>query len=451
MRMGNSSKDDLSVEASMSSANNGGSPSSGDHQQGYQRPMGPNRVPPDQVKGEMPPMKRRVKLRLRTTIVVGIIIILLVKSWGEKLSSVPKTETPVATKAKTPRAPIEKHTAIILRTMMPIKLPVLSHILQLSRAMATSPKFQHYDFFLMVDETKQNGTADFVQRYFDKMANTDNTNGYAIPIMPHIFNLTEQMIRQTFAPGLEKYIQGPLVNNETGQCCNRPILWQLSVPPIVAFAMSHNYSQSWVFEDDAWALGKGPAPILDLLYAWDQKLNALGCRADLAAIQLRSGSCPFTAWARGRHTQEFETIVRAMHHNNRTYNNNTHFLDHFKAMKQKTSLVPWTFWNETMTPRWACVSDMIYRHSREFSLSLYKRIKHDGVFRFGEGFLQPMAWSGNYTMVDLETLLSEEERPLGFDAVGFKVTDEQALDIYLSPKNNQTSKIYHAELTVQTK
>jgi hypothetical protein len=78
-------------------------------------------------------------------------------------------------------------------------------------------------------------------------------------------------------------------------------------------------------------------------------------------------------------------------------------------------------------------------------------ISEKGAFRFAEDFHQPIAWSRNFTIVDLETPLQPEKYgPSGFKGItpvsaNGKVSDSEALDVYLTDKNEQRSHIYHPQ------
>uniref|UniRef100_A0A7S3DVM2 Uncharacterized protein n=1 Tax=Entomoneis paludosa TaxID=265537 RepID=A0A7S3DVM2_9STRA len=109
----------------------------------------------------------------------------------------------------------------------------------------------------------------------------------------------------------------------------------------------------------------------------------------------------------------------------------------------------WTkpfYWNRTSrqqepTP-WTCISDSLYRHSVQFSQHLHEQILR-GIYRFAEGFQQPMALHGNFSIADLNHLLTlEEGGPSGFGEItGEKVTTVQAIqDLY---QGRHASHIFH--------
>jgi len=339
-----------------------------------------------------------------------------------------------------------KKTAIVIRTFMPVRRIVLDRIVQIATAIHHFPRFERYDFVVLSDETNQNGTELLIRNFFRQFAN--------VPV-PLVYVVTQNKIRREFSPGLERYIQGPLVSGETaldiGEMWQSRLMWQLLAPTFVSFVKAHNYSASWVLEDDVWALGKGQVPILDLFDRWDR---AMPTTSGLAAFKKSDGHCPFFAWGRGKHTQPFQDILEEMY--------GTSDYDVWKKRAAGiNSYENWHETNNTKIQRWTCTSDSLYRHSRDFSLYMHEQIQQYGVFRFAEGFQQPLAWKANFSIVDLETLLpmdptghdshdGDDDGPVvGFDRMsgpGVKLKYSDAVDVHLAQKEEGAISLFHEEL-----
>mmetsp|Transcript_30061 Transcript_30061/g.82554 ORF Transcript_30061/g.82554 Transcript_30061/m.82554 type:complete len:372 (-) Transcript_30061:1627-2742(-) len=316
----------------------------------------------------------------------------------------------------------QKRIAIVMRTMMPLKQTTLRRMVLTARAMERS-KFQNYDFHVMSDETKMNGTEAAVKRYFDKLAD--------VPV-PRIFPINESMVLEYFAPGLQRYASGPLVNGESGECCGVPLLWQLSVPPFVMFLSTHKYDYAWNFEEDVWAVGKGVAPLADLMYEWDRQMEtAHNIPVGFAGVFTKANGCPFNVWLKDRHTQSFQDLLVNMQ--------NSSVYDAWKKPKG----ILWHDFAQNTAPEWSCISDAVYRHSLNFS-NYFKAMICNGTYRFGEALQQPMAWSGNFLAKELKTLLPREKTPTGFERLTLnngqkKLLESEAMDFYLASWNNRTA------------
>ena len=106
---------------------------------------------------------------------------------------------------------------------------------------------------------------------------------------------------------------------------------------------------------------------------------------------------------------------------------------------------------EIYSPEWTCMSDAIYRHSREYSQYLYWMLQHN-VFQSVECYQQPIALSGNFDIVDLEKLMTEKEgQPSGLkDLTGHKTTysynrdDNFFSSMKKSSMQSTSSTDYHA-------
>mmetsp|Transcript_10530 Transcript_10530/g.21661 ORF Transcript_10530/g.21661 Transcript_10530/m.21661 type:complete len:501 (+) Transcript_10530:3146-4648(+) len=426
-------------------------------------------------------------------------------------------------------------TALVVRSMMPLHPKVLQRLEAIALTLALNEtRYRNYEFVLLSDETSMNGTQEEVQRYFAKrypfhphqsFDNYHNTT-FSIPSaapwpghnsdellarrilarQPKIFVVTEQSIRQEYGAGLDLYVKGPMVNNATALCCGKPILWQLLVPTFVSFVKANpEYSYTWVFEDDLWALAApldlpammnhstpplAPAPIIEIMYQWDQLMlqkqheeenvnqrhpsefslpssfSVKPHTADLAALHTADNHCPFSLSIRGRHTWPFERLVQEMANTTDYRQAKRHHMAYFKLIENfRRPLGPpyadWTqhkYWNATarqyQTTPWTCISDSIYRHSRLFSLHLHEKISQ-GYYRFAEGFQHPFAWTGNFSIVDLEHLWNVSDTdagPSGMERLtGIKVTDDEAQNRFSHYRTLRpySYHLYHNEFAPQ--
>jgi hypothetical protein len=158
-------------------------------------------------------------------------------------------------------------------------------------------------------------------------------------------------------------------------------MWQMLNPTFMYFMKHTDYDFAWALEDDLQTVGKLTVP--QILRYFDEKLE--GRDADFVATQYMR-SLPFKSQNKGRYTYNFEKIIDRMG-------------------GEDDPNPPWTSLNPT--PRWACISDPLVRHSRRFSMYAYGQI-YNHVMAWCECFIQPIAWSGNFTSVDFMTLLPKE-------------------------------------------
>jgi len=311
--------------------------------------------------------------------------------------------------------------AIVMRTNMPIRPKILLHIVEIQRALKTNPSYQSLDLVILCDETNMNGTEAYLQQFFDKMAD--------VPI-PAIHPIDEKSMLEEF-PRIQKFLDGTdNLKKNGGLCCGRTAMWMLIIPPFVSFAVRHNYSNSWHLEEDAWAVGKTQAPIVELIHQFNVHLRMQEKEAKrpvgLAATRMKHNRCP-SFFQKVHHTESFHKIVEAMEGN-----------------PNKTD--KWNEWDEGSSPeQWRCLSDSLFRHSRSFSQFLHDlwAAKTGSVpFQQHEGLQQPLAWHGRFLTTDLETLLPQEHRPSGLEWLLPK-TENQSVAMHKYFLSNTTVHIYH--------
>ena len=135
-------------------------------------------------------------------------------------------------------------TALVMRTKAPLHPLVLDRIYEFALLVKDS---DYYDFWILVDETKNNQTEQLLDLYFHTRGGAPNLQP------PRVFSVSETILLQHF-PRLTSYIHNkPERNshNASGVCCRKPIMWQMFVPTFAIFLHEHtNYSFAWSFEDD---------------------------------------------------------------------------------------------------------------------------------------------------------------------------------------------------------
>lgn len=247
-------------------------------------------------------------------------------------------------------------TALVMRTVAPVRPPVLDKIYMFASELHESK----YHFWIMVDETNihfDNNTVKLLSVYFGRQG------GEIQP--PRVFSVTESGLLLHY-PKLTSYIHNapePNFHNETGLCCESPIMWQMFIPNFGMFMNYTNYKYGWAFEDDIGISGQWS--IAALIKMWDLKLDH---NVDLAAIKLKKDW-----WGEKVHTNNMEKIVQAM---------------------------------EEASVKWTLYSDAIQRHSLSLSKAIIAEVS-DNVMQFGERLIHPIAWKHNQTIVDLDGLLNE--------------------------------------------
>ena len=306
--------------------------------------------------------------------------------------------------------------AMVMRVVNPIRSDILERIVQLSKivALQQTTTFANYELVLLADETRTNGTAQLLQEYWtrrhlDRLHVRLGMNVHVPPIpMPRIFAITETMIRAEFPALSDGYLGNvTLVNGERGsdslrEAGGRPNMWQLLVPAFVVFFHHHldRYSHAWAFEDDVGSVGVDS--LVELFPKWDDAMmmrqngNGQDQDIDLAAIRTHANGVPFNLWVRRRQTFEFLAILQALgmsepppfhlltYHQydwiswNTTAGGAPEWTHEMRSGKRTRP--PRNDTDEVLryritgrpAPRWTCVSDSFYRHSREFSQYLYK-------------------------------------------------------------------------------
>ncbi|KAL3943671.1 MAG: hypothetical protein SGBAC_002251 [Bacillariaceae sp.] len=291
-----------------------------------------------------------------------------------------------------PRNAANERMAIVLRSMDPIRSAVLNRLIQIAEIFQKD-EFKDYDFHIMIDQTKtKTTTTKTLQRYF-RAQNASHLKP------PTVFSVTEQMILEEFPKLATGYVPGPLVDGGKGTCCGQPLLWQLLIPTFVTFVHYHQeYDYNWVLEDDIWTVG---TPIVELIRAWDDKLK--GKNASLCGSRLGTNGIPYSRMTKERHTYGFRDILMAMkatgwQHRNRTL---------LKMDGQVRSHV-WNEWGGNRLPIWSCMSDTLYRHSRDFGNYVYRMVKSN-VYQFAECYQMPLAWHGGFQIADIKKILPNIE------------------------------------------
>ncbi|CAJ1967023.1 unnamed protein product [Cylindrotheca closterium] len=282
--------------------------------------------------------------------------------------------------------------AIVMRVMDPVKPNVLDRLIQVAETLQKD-EFKNYDFHIMVDQTRQKiTTTERLQAYFGSKNATHLK-------APNVFSVTEKMILDEFPKLAAGYVKGPLVDGGPGTCCGQPLMWQLLMPTFVTFVHYHQeYDYTWVFEDDLWSIGK---PIVELLRNLDDSLQ--GKNASLCGAKIATNGIPYTKMTKERHTFSYREILMAMkatgwQHRNRTL---------LRMDGQKRSRV-WNEWGENELPVWTCMSDTLYRHSRDFGNYVYNMVKAN-VYQFAECYQMPLAWYGGFRIADIKRVLPNVE------------------------------------------
>jgi len=258
--------------------------------------------------------------------------------------------------------PFANETALVMRTLAPIGGVVLDRIYQL--AVENHRRQSNYDFWLLVDETKNQNSQQRLDTYFARHGGAAGGEVLATLRPPRIFAVSETSLLARY-PNLTSYIYNepePNVNNETGVCCGKPIMWQMFIPTFGMFMESHpQYRYGWTFEDDAAVVGE--RSLFDLFRKWDWRL--MNKTADLVAPLVRN-----LRWGKVRHTRNMEAIVQAM---------------------------------QNASVGWRLYSDAVQRHSQSLAQSIVTEVGNN-VMQYGERLVHPIAWKHNHTIVNLDQL-----------------------------------------------
>jgi len=287
--------------------------------------------------------------------------------------------------------------AIVMRAVDPVGECILRRFLSMSDVIQTRESFQNYDFFVLLDQTKGNTTNASTIRLFFAKHNASDLR------VPSIFRVSEGRIRGEFPKLSLGYMTEPLLDGSHVASSSRPLMWQLLSPAIAVFSRyNQEYDYTWVFEDDVWSLGQ---PLIEMFRRWDVKMEDSASTTDLAVFRNMRSGIPYSPKMQERHTEGFNEILTAM---KATRRQRKHWKTLLAKDGQQWSPV-WTKWNTSLVPRWNCVSDAFYRHSRAFSAYLYDSLANN-IYQFAECYQHPLAWWGDFNVTDLQTLLDREER-----------------------------------------
>lgn len=291
-------------------------------------------------------------------------------------------------------------TALVMRTVAPIRPPILQKIYRLASELQRTG-YSSYDFWIMVDETRSNTSEELLRNFFDKYGGK--------VLMPDIFAVSEKVLLDHY-PKLTSYIYNkpePNFNNETGVCCGLSIMWQMFIPNFALFMNETGYNFGWTFEDDIDVYGE--FSLLELIRAWDKRLNHT---VDLAAIMLHGDW-----WGRPRHTMAMERIIQQM----------------------TNASVPWKMY-----------SDTVQRHSLSLAKDVVAEVANN-VMQFGERLIHPIAWKHNRTIVDLDEI-SQNISIFGIDNMTGrgKLSSNLGIEGLLNTSSSPATFIFHEELPTRS-
>uniref|UniRef100_A0A7S4JWT7 Protein xylosyltransferase n=1 Tax=Odontella aurita TaxID=265563 RepID=A0A7S4JWT7_9STRA len=334
-------------------------------------------------------------------------------------------------------------TAIVLTTRMPIKQLVLERVYDLSKEIANVPSggSRRYKIAVVVDVTFDREkpwrrfsmeAEDAFRDYYRRRQDGGSFQFESVVPLPLFFNVTEHLLFDEY-PRLRNYFNnGPdekNANNEPGHCCHPNFMWQGFVPILTMFMHYHpQFDYAWRIEDDIGAVGRDS--LVTLIRDWDERLTKNGNIIDLAGQITHANGIPTTnPIVRLRHSMSFHDIIVRMGAN---------------TSDPERKLHPW--WKRKQG-QWRCYTDAIQRHSRRFSEELYQKIS-DNVYQFGECFVQPIAWNGNFTMMQLADIDRGEQNRVGnieeLTGPFVKMTREMALKLFMG-KETYSTFLYHEE------
>jgi hypothetical protein len=278
--------------------------------------------------------------------------------------------------------------AIVVRSMDPVQPIVLERLIHIAEILQRED-FKHYDMHLLLDQTRKNMTTTSSMRKYFRLHNASHLRA------PKVFGVTEKMILDEFPALAKGYVPGPLIDGTSGSCCGKPLLWQLLIPTFVTFVHYHQeYDHTWVFEDDVWAIG---LPLVEVLQIWDGRLK--GQNASLVGTRLNYGNMPYTRMTKERHTESFRDILVKMKGTGWQHRNKT-----LLHMDNQTRSKVWNEWGGNVLPPWSCMSDAVYRHSRDFGDYVYGMVKQN-IYQFAECYQMPLAWYGGFKIADVKEIL----------------------------------------------
>ena len=321
--------------------------------------------------------------------------------------------------------------ALVMRCMDPISTFTLNRILQVASILQRDDEFLNYDFHLIIDQTRVALTSsESLKSFFAGK----NVSSHIEP--PKVFSVSERFVLDEF-PELEKgYVPGPLVDGTKGKCCAMPLMWQFLSPTFITF-VHHNqqYENYWVFEDDVWTVGK--YTLIDLFRHWDERLE--GKQVGLIGNKVTYGRMPYNRMQKEKFTEGFHEIIKGMKATHTIKNNP---LEIYNLTRSKV----WNSWDETTLPPWTCMSDAVYRHSREFSNFMYDNISNN-TYAYAECFQMPIAWAGGFNITDLTALSNEEQGLVGWHNMNRKRNHSYALQLLHSHQPKVSTLVYHCKDT----
>jgi hypothetical protein len=315
---------------------------------------------------------------------------------------------------------LSRERAVVMRTIAPIRPPVLERIYNLAVEMHAHQS--NYTFWILVDETNDNGTKSLLDRYFQ-------AHGRKEILPPRIFAVSEAGLLEHY-PRLISYVNNapePNSHNSSGVCCGGTLMWQCSVPNQGIFMnATRNYEYFWSFEDDISTVGQHT--LFELIRIWDNQLaTQVGSTEqegeDDSIVDLLSVMLKGNYWGAFIHTQNYEKITSAM-----------------------------TEAGVTL----ALYSDSIQRYSWRMADPIVEEISNN-VMQFGERLIHPIAWKHNRTIVDLEILTQQDRTIFGLTTISGhgKQSKSQGVETLLKSmeakgfSGEPATLVYHEELPAQ--
>lgn len=318
------------------------------------------------------------------------------------------------------RHPRSNHAAaIVYRALAPIRPVFMEKIL--AYAQELDQRELPYDLIVLVDETNSEGTEERLMEYYKAHESTNAT-------FPIVFPVTETTLFEEY-PELRRYAFGTdNQNNESGHCCGLAVMWQMFVPMFtMALHYLKGYDYAWTLEGDIGTVGQYDRSLVDIVHSIDALLPR-DPPVDLVASYTYANHIPRNNFMRARHTRSFHQIVDQM----------------YDLDLDKPPPPHWTTNSAGHPPRWSCVTDAVQRHSSVFSEYLYHHISQN-TYAFGECFVQPMAWNGNFTMRELSQVPLNDVN--GFEKLtGSKSTMEEAREKWKQLNNENVTLVFHENL-----
>lgn len=311
-----------------------------------------------------------------------------------------------------------KNVAISFRTRYPFSTKFFKKIYGISQMLNSTSKsnstsfksYFKYDLIVMVDTTTvtktvklNSSSSSSPQADLRKFYDSQQSQQVRI-VVPEIFEVNEDMVLKEY-PRLSNYLYNNNTeelnyNNQPGFKEGNSLMWQLLVPTAalmykhISENQNHNnhYEYIWYIEDDIDAIGA--MTLLETIQKWDISMLFLQQHpheVDLAAISLLGIGKVQKGSSKHLHTNSFHSILDRMNEvvdrkRQRERNNNSK--SYFPVFDHKT---PWTSF-----------SDSVHRYSHRLAIHLHEQISRN-IFAWCETFVHPIAWNGDYTVVDLRS------------------------------------------------